>query len=302
MSDKLVFTVDVKDGEAVKKVKLAAKLPTLEHFEEAQRRKNIAFIKALEGKAILRAKLDNYLKEQNLWDEAKQAQVDTLEREIADSEKAIQRGRIKLAEAREIALKLRKLRNDRTEILFVRKQLENATAEGQADNASFNYLVSACVVYNDTDTPYYKDLGDYLAHSNDAIAYAAGSNFASLLYGYDNDFEQKLPENQFLKQYGFVDTQYRLVDKQGRLIDEKGRLINESGELIDEEGNLIDHLGNRIDKDGHYIVDFEPFLDDEGNPVILEKPTTPEETSQETAGELVECEVDNSANTDLPPA
>lgn len=272
------FTVKI-DG---KDVELAVVTPTLDQLEEAQRQKNRRFVQALESKAILKAKLDSYLREQNLWDDAKQNQVDTLEREIADAEKAILSGGRSINDGKKVAIKLRKLRDERANLLLIRKQLENQTAEGQADNAHFNYLVSQCVVYNDSDKPYFKDLADYIFRSNEPASYAAASNFASLLYGYDNDFEQKLPENQFLLNYGFVDKQYRLVDKQGRLVDEKDRLINEDGNLIDEDGNLIDHLGNKLDKDGNYIVEFKPFTDDEGNPIYPKKdePVEPIEPAQ----------------------
>ena len=87
----------------------------------------------------------------------------------------------------------------------------------------------------------------------------------------DNDYESNLPENKFLKKYKFIDDKLRLVDKKGRLIDADGKLIDEEGRYIDDQGNYIDKYGNRVDKDGEYLVESKPFLDDDGNPIVLEE-------------------------------
>jgi hypothetical protein len=93
---------------------------------------------------------------------------------------------------------------------------------------------------------------------------------ATMIYGLDNNFEKTLPENKFLHKYKFVDEKLRLIDKQGRLIDAEGRLIDDNGRYIDEQGNYVDKFGNKVDKDGEYVVETEPFLDEEGKPIILE--------------------------------
>jgi hypothetical protein len=107
--------------------------------------------------------------------------------------------------------------------------------------------------------------------ATEEVAILAAQNLANMLYGLDNDYESNLPENKFLKKYRFVDDKLRLVDKKGRLIDAEGRLVNEDGRFIDEEGNFVDKFGNKVDKDGDYVVDPQPFLDENGNPVILDE-------------------------------
>jgi hypothetical protein len=121
----------------------------------------------------------------------------------------------------------------------------------------------------------------------------AAQNLANMLYGLDNDYESNLPENKFLKKYKFVDEKLRLVDKKGRLIDNEGRLIDESGRYVDENGSFVDKFGNKVDADGDYIVEQQPFLDDDGKPIIIEEmkidvpepaqPTQPVETEQSQA-------------------
>jgi len=127
------------------------------------------------------------------------------------------------------------------------------------------------VVYNDTKQPYFNNMEDYLNRSTDSVGLLGAQNLANMLYGLDNDYESNLPENKFLKKFKFIDSKLRLVDKKGRLIDADGRLIDESGRFIDEQGAFVDKYGNKVNSDGDYLVDPQPFLDDNGNPIILEE-------------------------------
>lgn len=247
------------------------KSPTLENQREAQKVYNQAFTDAIKSKSVVRAKLDELLEEQGLWNNEKQAKFTLLQKELLDGEKKLAKGGFSLNEAKDLAIKMKKIRDDIRDLISVRTSLDNHSAEGQADNSRFNYLVSVCVVYNDTKQPYFNSLEDYLNKSTDPVSIAGAQNLANMLYGLDNDYENNLPENKFLKKYKFVDTKLRLIDKKGRLIDSEGRLIDESGRFVDENGNFIDKFGNRVDADGEYIVEQQPFLDDNGNPIVEEK-------------------------------
>jgi hypothetical protein len=128
---------------------------------------------------------------------------------------------------------------------------------------------------------------DYLNRSTETVALVGAQNLANMLYGLDNDYESNLPENKFLKKFKFVDDRLRYIDKKGRLIDSEGRLVDDQGRFIDEEGNFVDKYGNRVDVDGEYIVDPQPFLDENGNPIVLDEfkneasqPSTPPESSE----------------------
>ena len=112
---------------------------------------------------------------------------------------------------------------------------------------------------------------EYLNRATEQVAILGAQNLANMLYGLDNDYESNLPENKFLKKYKFVDDKLRLIDKKGRLIDAEGRLVDEDGRYIDDAGNFVDRYGNRVSKDGDYMVEAEPFLDDNGKPVILDE-------------------------------
>lgn len=245
--------------------------PTLDNQREAQKIYNQAFTDAIKSKSVVRAKLDDLLEDQGLWNDEKQAKFTELQRELLEGEKRLAKGGFSLNEAKDLAIKMKSIRDEIRDLISVRTSLDNHSAEGQADNSRFNYLVSVCLVYNDTKQPVYKNMEEYLNSSTEKVAIMGAQNLANMLYGLDNDYESNLPENKFLKKFKFIDEKLRLVDKKGRLIDREGRLIDESGRFIDEEGNFIDKFGNKVDKDGEYLVDSQPFLDDNGNPIVLDE-------------------------------
>ena len=245
--------------------------PTLDNQREAQKVYNQAFTDAIKSKSVVRAKLDDLLEDQGLWNDEKQAKFTELQRELLEGEKRLAKGGFSLNEAKDLAIKMKSIRDEIRDLISVRTSLDNHSAEGQADNSRFNYLVSVCLVYNDTKQPVYKNMEEYLNSSTEKVAIMGAQNLANMLYGLDNDYESNLPENKFLKKFKFIDDKLRLVDKKGRLIDREGRLIDESGRFIDEEGNFVDKFGNKVDKDGEYLVDSQPFLDENGNPIVLDE-------------------------------
>ena len=246
------------------------KSPSLGDQREAQKVYNQAFSDAVKSGCIVRARLDDLLKEQGLWDDHKQARFNKLQQQILDHEKTLSKGGINLKAAKEIAVKMKDLREDLRELISVRTNLDNHTAEGQADNARFNYLISSCLVYsNNKDKKYFKNYEEYLSRAAESIAIKAAQVLANMLYGLDNDYEKKLPENKFLVKYKFVDDKLRLINKEGKLIDIDGRLVDEFGRFINEKGQYVDKGGSLVDENGDYVTDFKPFTDDDGNPVLV---------------------------------
>jgi hypothetical protein len=233
---------------------------------------NQAFSDAVRSKAIVRAKIDDVLKEQGLWDNNKQTELDHLQSEIITRERKLAEGGIRLSEAKNLATEIQELRGQIRELISVKMSLDNNTAEGQADNARFNYLVSACTVYRNSNQPYFRDMEDYLEKSTSAVAIKAAQLLANMIYGLDNNYESNLPENKFLKQYKFIDEKLRLINKDGKLVDKDGRFVDEAGRYIDAKGNYVDKNGFRVDDKGEYVLDTKPFLSEDGKPIIVEEP------------------------------
>jgi hypothetical protein len=257
-------TIDSKERE------IMVRSPSLQDQREGQKIYNQTFTDAIKSKAVVRAKMDDVLTEQGLWNNEKQARLTELQQALLDSERRLALGGISLREAKKIAMDMKDTRESIRDLIGARSSLDNHSAEGQADNAKFNYLVSACVVYNDTKDPVFKNMEEYLNRGNEAVAILGAQNLANMLYGLDSDYESNLPENKFLKKYKFVDDKLRLIDKQGRLVDEEGRLIDNNGRFINDKAEFVDKFGNRVDVEGNYIVEFKPFLDDDGKPIVEE--------------------------------
>jgi len=248
---------------------------------EAQKVYNQAFSDAVKSGSIVRARLDDLLKEQGLWDDGKQIKFMTLQKQIGDNEKILAKGGISLNQAKKVAITIRGLRLELRNLISVKTELDSHTAEGQADNARFNYFVSACVVYKDTKEKLFKNYEDYLNRSSELASIVAAQKVAYILYGLDSNFEKNLPENKFLLKYKLVNNNLNFVDKQGRLTDEDGRLIDANGRFINEQGQFVERDGNLVDLVGEPVADFEPFLDDDGKPILLDENTDETQTVQE---------------------
>jgi len=257
------FDLEIED---VKKTFLVTQ-PNLEQQREGQKVYNRAFSDAVQSGALIRAKLDNFMRKQEIWDDDKQKEFSELQNKILKSEQKLAKGGFKLSEAKALSLELRRFRDQLRDLIAVRSELDVHTAEGQADNQRFNYWVSQCLVYNDTKKPVYGDLDSYLKASTEETAIQGAQSLARLVYGLSDDYESKLPENQFLKEFDFVDDKLRLINDDGKLVDETGHLINDDGYYIDDKGNLVDVEGNPLDKDGNYAFERQPFLNEEGKPL-----------------------------------
>ena len=103
-----------------------------------------------------------------------------------------------------------------------------------------------------------------------------------------------------MKQYKFVDDKLRLINKDGKLVDEQGRLIDENGRFINEKGEFVDKDGNLVNSEGDYVVEFTPFLDDDGKPVVLEEKQ--KEVKDAPKPEVSKVEVEQPASTTTEPS
>lgn len=281
--DNFTATVDGKSKDFI------IRSPSLKDQREGQKIYNQAFSDAVKSGCIVRGRLNDLLKEQGLWDDKKEQKMNTIQQKLIDKEKDLAKGGISINAAKKIALDMKKLREDLRDLISVRTNLDNHTAEGQADNARFNYLVSSCLVYKESQKPYFEGYEDYLNRASELVAIKGAQILANLLYGLENDYEKKLPENKFLKQYKLVDDNLRLVNKEGHLVDEDGRLVDITGRFVDTEGSYVDIEGNPVDDVGEFIVEFKPFLDDDGKPIILDEENNediePEKTEEKETTE-----------------
>lgn len=262
-------------------VTVLVKKPNRKDLNDSQIAYNKAWRKSLEEKAILRQRLNDYLVEQGIWSDVKQKQYDDFIKKINEKELLLKKGGIPLKKAKGIALELKRLRLEFRELISERTSYDNNTAEGTADNARFDYLVSVCVLDPSNKQPVFKDLDDYNNRGSEEWAIKAASELANFLYNLDPNYEKSLPENTFLSKFKFTNSDGKLVNKEGHLIaiDEDGveRLIDQDGYYVayTEDGVQynVNRSGEKIERDADIVK--QPFLDDDGND-ILEDSETPE--------------------------
>ena len=286
-----INSVDL-DGE---KKKVFLQIPASEENKEAQLAYNKAFKEALQSGAILRQKLQRVMNEQGIWDDEKETQYQAILRDLNEGEKRLSRGGISLAEARQLAIDMRRRRVEFRSLIAERSSMDSNTAEGQADNERFSHLVYVCLK-NASGKRLFKSKDEYEDNANQPYVIEAAGQLAEKLYGLDPDYDKNLPENKFLEAYKFSDNATRLINKDGHLIDidNQGveRLIDENGRFVayDEEDKsyFVDKDGEKLNEDGDYEGGFTPFLDDQGKPVEVPSEEEEEEVIEEEAVEAEE--------------
>lgn len=265
-------TFTTKEG-----VELAVRQPTSEERTRGKIEYNKAVKRAIEEGHILRAKLEDYVTKQGLWNDEMESKDKELLESIDKATRKLRGGNMTLSEAKKLCFEIMDLRSERLSHIAVKSNLDNITAEAFGEQAQFDYLVSVCTVYNDTGKPYFKDVDDYKNRSTTPEAFEAANNLSVLLYNIQA-YQESLPENKFLKKFGFVDEKYRLIRKDGKLVDREGRLINDEGYYINEEGKRVNISGELVNEEGEPIVEELPFLDDDGKPIAEVKTETKVET------------------------
>lgn len=198
---------------------------------------------------IVRDKLDEYLREMEIYTDQDLIELAELSKKIKVLEDGLIKGGKSKSKGREDAINLRKARYALYSLMSKRIQYDKNTVEHYAENARMNFLVTKCITFESGD-PIFSSVEDYEADSDMQEVLAEPiRELASLISVFDPHFEDKLPENKFLKKYGFCNDSYDLVDSQGRRVDEKGRLINDEGQLINEDGVAINEDGTPISQE-----------------------------------------------------
>ena len=259
-------TVTNEDGQ---QIVVVVKKPTNEQLKEADIHKAKAWNKAFREGVMTKAEVEKIMVERGIWSEEKSKVEARLTQEILELEKILYRGdgkaAPKLSDGRDIALQMRAKRIELRDLISERLAADDNTAESLADNARFDYLVYRCSFNGETDQPLFESYEAYNKRGSTRAAVAAAQLLARMVYDLDSDFEDKLPENAFLKQHKLVNEQGQLIDpKTKETVDDKGRKINELGHYLDDEGNRVDIDGDRIDEDGLYeMVEYENDLYEE---------------------------------------
>ena len=249
----------------------AVRIPKVQDIKEANELRSRTFNEALSRGDLLRDQLESELRKRSLWNDNREMEYQTLRKEVLDGEYRLEKGGIKLKQAKDVAIDMSEKRAKMVDLLSSRTDLDSNTCEGKADAARFNFLFACCLVYDEDDTPYFPNkLDDYLENQDDPVALQGANEYYYLISGSDS-FDSNLPEHVFLKKFKFTDDQNRLIDNEGRLIDQEGKHIDENGLYIkwskDGTSTSVDANGRKVNDEGRFQVKSSPFLDDDGSPI-----------------------------------
>lgn len=267
MADLETFKVTVDNKEC----ELNVRMPNGNDYNKADVIKSRVLFQSLKDGLPTMLELENILTEKGIWNEEKQLQVEEIRKQIADKEVVLSKGNMKVSKGKKIAFEIKELRSKIRELVMERGVYYNNSAEGHAENSHFNCLVSRCLVYNNTNNPYFKTLDDYNENSSTSLGIWAANKLANLTYGVGREAEKSLIENEFLLQFELVNDDLQLIDTNHHLVDMDGKRVDELGNLIDKDGNFIDIVGNARDAENRPIVDRKPFLDEKGKPIKSKK-------------------------------
>jgi len=265
-----VKVITVKIGDEDRKVQIRKPTPKVDGEG------NLAYSKVFsklikerdsDGKPvyILRDQLNAYLNQIGIYSDQDIDDINTFGDRIKELEELLSSGGKKKSEGKKAAIELRTLRYAIYTLLMKQAMYDRNTVEHYADNARMDYLITKCLTF-EGGAPIFKNVADY---ESDSFLQSALKEpiklLASMVSEYDPDFEKNLPENQFLKKYGFCDDDYRLINKEGQ--------------FVDADGNLLDNEGNKLIKEIRKEAVGE-FLEDEED-LVVAKEEDPVVTNEE---------------------
>jgi len=281
------ITVEKEDGS---KVEIVVKKPNASVINQAQKIGAKVWTESVREGLFTKLSLDKFMRDNGIWDDSKEEEKENIVENIKLLERQIALGvdgkKLKVSEGKRKAIELIGLRNNLRSLLSEKINLESNTAEGLADNAKFNFLV-ACCTFDVNDQKIYKNIDDYNNNSDDEVAFAAAAALGQMMYSLDSNYEEELPENQFLKKFNLVDDDLSLVDKDGHRIDVDGTLVNDKGWLVNSDGQRIDREGNLLNENGQILLQAD-YEDDVSEKTKRAKKKISQEDPSEEVNKTVE--------------
>jgi len=197
------------------------------------------------------------MKKRGIWGDEEQKEEVEIVQKLGELERQLYLGvgkkKIPIDNGKKIAIQMRVLRNKLRDLLVQKNNFEQNTAENISDNARFDYLVSSCSFYENGQRVY-KTIDEYNQKASDDVSFTLAGSLAEMMYSYDPNDENSLPENQWLSHFSLVNKDGSLVNDKEELVDLEGRKINEQGHYINSQGERVDIDGNPLDENGNYVI------------------------------------------------
>ncbi|TXT66128.1 MAG: hypothetical protein BAJALOKI3v1_50128 [Promethearchaeota archaeon] len=231
----------VKDNQD-KEIKLMVKNITAQELSDADMYyagRVAEILRNNKQKLLVRSQVDDYLKESGIWTEKDEKAISDIQNTINEKLNILRKGGISKQSGRNITIEVTKLRSKIVEIMRKRQTFDDSTIESIAERDRKDYIIHTCIVDPDTGEKYWETIDDL---KNDKLTdiYAKSSDMVDrVIFDFDPDFENKLPEVKWLKKYKFVDDNLRYIDPNtGEHVDEFGNPLDES-EALNALSNII---------------------------------------------------------------
>lgn len=248
-----------------KEINLTVKTPSLEDIE-ASDRVYAAKIASLiredkKKKLLLRSELDTFLRDSGVWTKTDEDKVFKLRKDIDTLLGELRKGGKKLTDGRTAAIAVMDKRNEIFTLMRKRQIFDDATIESVAENEKAEYFIYACTVYSETGDNYWSSFEDMKNDRASEVYRKASELTLEVVFGNDPDLEKKLPENKWLKKYGFIDENLNYTDrKTGKFVDREGKPLPN---IEEQAAKIVENLVGDIKEE-------TPFIDDDTN-----EPVTP---------------------------
>jgi len=263
--DEKRFTAKDKND---KEIELLVVKPPRKEMIESEKIYKREFRRAIEEDgAILRKKLNMHMTEQGIWNDDKEKEYNDLLKEINLLDYQINKGRdtdgekLKLSKAKEMALELSDKRIAFRNLISERQELDHVTAEGQAETERFAYLTYVSTL-NFLDRKRYCDSFEEFKFRGDEDAIVEASKYVGqLVFELDENHEDTLTENKFLKRFKFANEKNELINSDGERVDRNGQRVDGDGFLLNEDGKRI-NINDLPILEENESVDTAEFFDD----------------------------------------
>ena len=246
-------------------VKFAVVRPNQRAQSKGQEFFNKKFGELVRAGTLVSVELEKEAKKRELFVNQK-PELEILAKKLTDAETLLLKGGaagLKKSDGRRIAIQMIKDRAELMKVSAEGSRLNQLSAEGQSENARFNYLIFACTVYEDgpeAGQHYFKSYENFL-DSDDIVINLAGQALMDLLYD-PIESQKELPEYKFLIKYNFCNSKLQFINPEGKPCDEEYRLVDDTGRYIKVDGSYCDKTGNAVDKEGLPVVESSEFLED----------------------------------------
>lgn len=195
------------------------------HIEEAKAKlqQSKTFSEAINAGACLKTNLSKILKDTNVWSEKDDLEIEDLSNKIRNNLNKLEDGGIDIMEARKLAIETSSFRMKVVNKLSIFRENSSLTAEGQADDAYFDSLVSNCC-FNEDGSKVFKSYEDYLNKSNEDLSIKLAGELSDIIYG-NSEYVKDFPENKFLSEFGFLNNDLQYTNEDGEVVDQDYKAI-----------------------------------------------------------------------------